>query len=409
VTGLGSLFPKTNSANDGFVIDRELLRRHVLAAAGASPAAAEELLAYNANPFDLARLDSLQLPLADEPQLDAWREYAADASARGVFAALADRLVQLRFPVEKDISQSETYRAASRRGLRPAGPPRLALEDPQTLALSLHFTTAGHVPVIVVPNRRDFVTLVQACSCRNEPEPIPDSMGACIVVGLNNWDRVARHRRRLEAERGGAMTEGEWATAFKALIPHKDLYQDRFIILSCAPYSAVPAAEIGLPDDQWRERSIALRLEHECTHYFTLRAFGVMRNNLLDEFVADFAGLAHAFGRYDAHLFLRFLGLEDYPSFRPGGRLGLYLGKPPLSPAAAAIIRHLVVRAALHVEAFTAKRDLHDAVERARIVVALAGLTLEELASDQADVLLASRLAGGSAAGAANKPIDGPS
>jgi hypothetical protein len=386
-------------------------RRRVLADAGAGADVVEEVLAYDHNPFDVGRLDTIDLPLADEPHLDAWREYAADAARMGVLPALADRIVQLRFPVEPGISQAEAYRAATRRGVRPPGSARLVLEHPESLSLVLHPTMAGHVPILRTGSRRDFVTLVHACSCRNEPDPVPDSMGACIVVGLNNWDRVARHRRRLEEARGAPMTEAEWSAAFKELVPRKEQYQDRFIILSSAAYSGVPASEVGLGEDEWLARSIAIRLEHECTHYFTLRAFGVMRSNLLDEFVADFAGLAYAFGRYDARLFLRFLGLEAYPSCREGGRIGLYLGTPPLSPAAAGVVRLLVVRAAQQVEAYTAGRDLGVAAERMAMVAALAGLTLEELASREAGARLAARLGRGRAfpGGAPAGPVPGAS
>lgn len=374
---------------------RESFRRQVLVAAGAATGVAEELLSYNANPFDLARLDSLSLPLHDEPQVEAWRDYAAEAASAGAIPALAERLVQLRFPIEKGISQSEEYRAATRRGTRPGGPARLVLEEPGRVSLALHPAAAGRVPILTVGNRRDFATLVQACSCRNEPDPIPDSMGACIVAGLNNWDRVARYRRALESGDGGPLTEAAWSAAFKAMSARKELYQDRFIILSSAPYSAVSASDVGLAEGDWLRRSLAIRLEHECTHYFTLRAFGVMRSNLLDEFIADFAGLAHAFGRYDARMFLRFLGLEAYPVFRTGGRLALYLGKPPLSEAAADIVGQLVVRASATVERVTAGRDLSDPGERGRFVVALARLTLEELASeDGARLLDASRTIG---------------
>jgi hypothetical protein len=38
------------------------------------------------------------------------------------------------------------------------------------------------------------VRLVQAFSERNEPKVVLDSMGACIVKGLNNWSRI--HVRR---------------------------------------------------------------------------------------------------------------------------------------------------------------------------------------------------------------------
>lgn len=367
-------------------------RRQVLGDAGASPDVVAELLAYNASPFQRAAGPVASLPLPDEPHIAAWSDYLEDAGRVGTFAALAGRLVQLRFPVEPGISQTETYRVATRRGVLPAGPPRLALEAPEALSLALHSTLAGRIPILTTGSRRDFVTLVQACSCRNEPDPVPDSMGACIVAGLNNWDRVARLRLRLEAERGAPMTESEWTTAFRAFIPEKALYQDRFIILSAIPYSGVPATDVGLAPAAWLERSLAIRLEHECTHYFTLRAFGDMRNNLLDEFIADFAGLAHAFGRYEARLFLRFMGLDGDAAARGRGRFGLYLGNPPLSAPAADLAAALVVRAAHHLEAFAARRSLQAPGERAALVVALTGLTLEELACEDGPRLLEARL-----------------
>jgi hypothetical protein len=365
-----------------------------LLAAGATGASLDALLAYTANPFDLERLDATGLPLPDEPHIEAWEDYLRDARADGVLPALSRRIVQLRFPVEQGVSQGDAYRAATRRGVwPPADAPGLALDDPGGLALSLHPTVAGRIPIVSCRARVDFVALARACSCRNEPDPVPASMGACIVTGLNNWDRVGRARRRLEAERGAPFDETGWNEAFRQLMPQKPLYQDRFIILSREPYSAVPAAAIAMADDEWRARSVVIRREHECTHYFTLRAFGVMRNNLLDEFVADFAGLAGAFGRYDAGLALRFLGLEDYPAYRAGGRFENYLQSPPVPPEAVPILQGIVVGAARRLEQVASAADLSAPGERARFVIALAGATLVELASSDGAGRLAARLA----------------
>lgn len=368
--------------------------RETLARFGASGDVLDALLAYTANPFDIGRLDAADLPLPDEPHVEVWEEYARESQRDGVLPALARRLVQLRFPIEAGISQTDAYRAATRRGAAPPGDvPGLTLEEPGGLDLELHPTLAGRVPVLTVSSRRDFVALVRACSCRNEPEPVPESMGACIVSGLNNWDRVARARDRLERERGGPFDDDGWAEAFRALVPQKALYQDRLIILSREPYSAVPATLLGIDDAEWRARSVVIRREHECTHYFTLRAFGVMRNNLLDEFVADFAGLVRAYGRYDAGLALRFLGLEAYPDYRAGGRFENYLQTPPIAPEAASILQGIVVRAARQVEGATASLDLADPSVCARVVVALAASSLVELAGDRAAVRIHRRLA----------------
>jgi hypothetical protein len=264
----------------------------------------------------------------------------------------------------------------------------------------LYPTLAGRVPVITCASRGDFVALVRACSCRNEPDFVPDSMGACIVKGLNNWDRVARLRRRMEDERGAPFDESSWTEAFRQIVPQKALYQDRVIILSSEPYSAVPAAALGIEDAEWRTRSVAIRREHECTHYFTLVAFGMMRNNLFDEFLADFAGLARTYGHYDAGLALRFLGLEAYPDYRTGGRFENYLETPPLPREAASILQGIVVRAARTVEAFTEGMDLAVPAVRSRLVVALAGSSLVELSSETAAARLQERLGSWSPASA---------
>jgi hypothetical protein len=364
-----------------------------LRAAGASGAALDALLAYTANPFDPGRLNSTRLPLADEPHLEAWTDYVGDAAREGLLPALARRLVQLRFPIASGISQSEEYRAATHRGVAPpADATGIALEDPSGIGLTLHPTLAGRIPLITCRSRTDFVTLLRALSSRNEPEPVPASMGACIVTGLNNWDRVARARRRLEEERGGPLDESGWSAAFRILAADKAQYQDRLVILSREPYSAVPASALSMSDDDWRARSVTIRGEHECTHYFTLRVFGVMRNNLFDELIADFAGIARAFGRYDASLQLRFLGLESYPEYRPGGRFENYLRTPPLPPEAAPILQGLVARAARALEAVSRGALLSSAGERARFVIALAGTSLVELAGTDGAARLASRL-----------------
>ena len=60
-------------------------------------------------------------------------------------------------------------------------------------------------------------------------------MGACIVKGLNNWDRIAAHRAKWERDQPGGATESAWNDEFRRLVPRKELYQDRFIILSRGP------------------------------------------------------------------------------------------------------------------------------------------------------------------------------
>ncbi len=359
-------------------------RRETLLQHGAAGAVVDELIAYNQNRFDSARAASLALPLADEPHLVAWTEYIADADRSGVVPALRRRFVQMLFPVEAGISQTDVYKAATRKGERPEAPgPGPALRDPDGIELVVNPTVAGRIPLIIASDRADFETLVRVFSGRNEPIPVPPSMGACIVTGLNNWDRVSAYRAAFEARNGSAGDEAAWLEEFqKNLVPNKPLYQDRFIILSRGPYSAVPAKDAGRPEDEWRRLSVEIRREHECTHYFTCRVFGSMRNNLLDEIIADFAGLLRVFGAYDGDLALRFFGLEDHPSYREGGRLQFYLGDPPLSEPAVAVLRNLVHQAVRNIENFADGHELLENRDAAgRMVVALSAMTLEELAA----------------------------
>src|SRR4029078_7857581 len=98
-----------------------------------------------------------------------------------------------------------------------------------------------------------------------------------------------------------------WRPSFENLMPQKYLYQDRFIILSRGPYSAIPASDVGMEEREWLDRSLAIRREHEITHYLTYRAVHSIRNNVFDELIADFVGLVRAFGSYRSDLALRFL------------------------------------------------------------------------------------------------------
>lgn len=364
----------------------ESFRANVLRSMGATPSEEQELLTYNASQFDASRLRGCVFPLADEPFVATWEQYAADAKQTSVLDALRPRIVQLRFPIRENLSQTDNYGAATRRGISPDSMPEatgLTLESPETLQLSIHATRAGRLPVLVIPHRADFVSLVQALAGRNEPKPIPPSMGASIVSGLNNWDRVRRYRQEWEAGDPARSNEAAWKQEFQRIVPRKDLYQDRVILLSTGRYSGVEAKALELAEDEWSRLSLAIRREHECTHYFTLRVFGSMRNNLFDEFLADFAGIVAAAGEFHAKWFLHFMGLERFPEYREGGRLQNYRGQPPLSDGALRILQRLVYQAALNIEAVTRPR-LANGMNVLDGLLAMTLMTLEELASEQA-------------------------
>jgi hypothetical protein len=374
-----------------YLDDRRRFRTDVLQANGAPAAILDELLAYTDKPFPAERAaEPPSFPLADEAHVDAWAGYVREADGVGVFEALRRHFVQLRCPIRAGVSQEEAYKAATRRGMAAAadesyGGAALPIERPDRLELAVVPTMAGALPILVAGDRRDFVSLVRAFTERNEPAPVSDAMGACIVTGLNNWSRIDDYRARWTSALGRPPADGEWAAEFQRLVPRKELYQDRFIILSRGPYSAIAARDAGFDEGEWFDRSLTIRREHELTHYFTYRVFGSMRNNVFDELIADFVGLVRTFGAYRADLALRFLGLEAHPAFRAGGRLEVYRGQPPLSDEAFAAVRTLAVKSAHNLETFAARRPelLQDLGALGRLTFALTTLTLEELAADE--------------------------
>lgn len=365
-------------------------RKNVLASFGAEGPLANELLDYNQNHFEQPTIDLSRFPLPDEMFVSAWRHYAQETSEAASILPLAKYLVQLQFPIREGMSVNDEYVAATRRGVSTGDMKQAAgffWHAPEKCRISIHPTPAGHVPVIITEYRQDFVSLVQALTCRNEPHPVPDSMGACMIAGYNNWHRVALLRDSFLALSSGC---GSWGERFNRIKARKELYQDRFIILSSGPYSAVPASAFGLEEQEWLRISVAIRREHECTHYFTRHVFASMRNNLLDELIADYMGITAAAGHFRADWLLCFFGLESFPAYREGGRLQNYRGTPPLSDRAFLLLQKLVRAAAANLEIFD---RLHiPEFEHARwgpvLMKVLTQLTIEEIASEEGAKIL---------------------
>lgn len=351
----------------------------------ASPSVHRELADYAQLRFrESSFTPPVHFPLPDEPFVSTWETYVDYAETEGVFPTLKQYLVQLAFPIQEGMSQMEAYLTATRKGMEVEGnelATGLVLEDPEGLDLSVYQCPAGKIPVLRVRHAQDFQSLVQALSCRNEPVKIPASMGAAMIKGINNWDRI----RRLKARWKASQPSNSWADQFrKEILPHPALYQDKLILLSQKPYSNVPAAELGLGESDWLRYSTMLRLEHECTHFFTLRYFGGMYNHMHDELIADYMGLTWIVEDFRPDWMLRFLGLENYPQYREGGRLQNYLGDPPLSPAAFSVLQQWVYQAIDHLAAFEARLGpAQDLSDRSCRLLAVCGVGLAELASKQ--------------------------
>lgn len=364
-------------------------RKEILVSFGAEKEEIEDLLTYNQNFFQ-KRENLYSFPLPDEAFIKAWENYLMEAKKIGVYNVLKKKLVQLQFPIEEGISQKEYYKAATRKGLAQDKVPEsigIELKTPEGLELYLYQTSAGKIPVIATKEREDFVTLVRALSHRNEPKKIPNSMGACMIKGYNNWDRIWSYKNKWLQENPEYDWEKDWSREFQKIVPQKHLYQDKIILLSYGFYSGIPAKEMGMSQEKWRQVSLIIRREHEATHYFTERVLGIARNNPLDELLADYMGIVAANDRFRADWFLKFMGLEIEGQYRKGGRLENYRGKPPLSEKSFAVLQKLVYQAALNLEVFDKSIgvDMRKKADGATsILLYLTKLTLEDLADGEA-------------------------
>ena len=162
------------------------------------------------------------------------------------------------------------------------------LKDKDALRIFLKETLGGPIPVITTENQKDFRSVEALLNGRNVLSDFPITVNAFTLVA--RADKISGHR---------------------------------VILLGQAPYSNVPAQQLGLEEGVWLERSFRLRLAHECAHYETLRLFGDMQNHALDEIVADVIGQIAAFGDFSAERQRLFFGLEKGTG-RCTGRLSYY-------------------------------------------------------------------------------------
>ena len=349
----------------------------------------EQLLFLRENHFKHTQIKTWQeFPLADEPFVKAWEGYIKDISRVGLLSELPKKLIQLNFPVKEGMSKNSNYQLATRNGGDSLLMPEATgaeLVEPGNIEVYLYQTIAGRIPVIQVNNRNDFETLVRVFSYKNEPVPIPASMGACMIKGYNNWDRVKKYKEKWHNENNYMENmDFLWKLEFEKMKSQKELYQDKFLILSDKEYSNVPAEMLGIAGDEWRRLSLVIRREHEAAHYCTLRFFGSALNHLLDELIADYMGIVAAAGKYTAHWFLCFMGLENYPDLRSGGRLVNYLENKELTNEAFEALKSYVKNAARNLEAFSEKYapEVYQGEGKYKMLLAMSKMNLIELASE---------------------------
>lgn len=230
---------------------------------------------------------------------------------------LSQRFPQILLPVEKNEKDTPEYKDAVLRGKPVSNDLRFICSQEDTLETVE--TPVGKVDVLYLANRADFEHALQALAYRCEPVDIPASVGANTIRGLINWQKIRSHKQDYILS-GGT----DWNEEFKWLTSNKKNYLDTLILLSSGNYSALPAVAVGLPEDDWKEKSLTIRKYHELTHYVCRSLYPEDADPIRDEVIADMVGIIAAFGHYDPELAKAFLGI-DGGQFRNGGRLAHYI------------------------------------------------------------------------------------
>lgn len=289
----------------------------------------DELSLYFQNKFSSEKTKMSSF-FVDEPYITAWEGYQMESIKNGAFEVLKKCYPQLNFPVADGVNKTQAYIDAVLRGktehLNLSD--NLILNNPEGTEISIYASIAGQVPILKILDNQDFIMIIQCLLHKNNPAFVPLSMGACLVNGINNWDRLHTVKNNWLVHN----PNGNWNDEFsKNVLPNPFLFKDKIVILSTKPYSNVPANSLGLSEDVWKNYSYSIRLEHECTHLYTLKKYGFASNNLHDELIADYIGISKTIGSYNKKWMLTFMGLEDYPKYRKGARLENYLGNSDLS------------------------------------------------------------------------------
>ena len=227
-------------------------------------------------------------------------------------AFLSRRYPQLLFPITPGISKTAEFRNAIYFGKPYSG--QLDFTMSQKDRFLCVDTAAGPAEVLLLHNRRDFERCFCALANRCEPKNIPPSVGACMISGLLNQEKVRQYGKHEEK-----------SDLLSFLKPTFDqACYDKLILLSSGYYSGITPEEAGFSDSEWIEKSITIRMYHEITHFVCRTLYPKDISVIRDEVFADMIGIVAAFGYYDTHMANLFLGI-DGANFRENGRIHYYI------------------------------------------------------------------------------------
>jgi len=346
----------------------------------------EELKTYLSNKF---KSNKTILSFENETGIEYWEDLAKKITEdKLLFNELKKCYPQLNFPIELGIEEKEEYKDVVLKGKTEniKLPSVLRLNDPKNITLKIGEIIAGKIPILTVPDQEDFIKILQCLIYKNNPKPVPQSMGAVLINGLNNWQKIAN----LKSDWSADHNVDNWSKEFYLnILPNYSLYKDKLIIISTKPYSNVSAKQLGLNESLWLSYSISIREEHECTHLYTLKKFGIASNNLHDELIADYIGIVKTIGKYNKSWMFMFMGLENYPKYRQGARLENYVSDDKLSKDDFIKLVEIIKMAIENISIFDESAGkLQSNIDQMFRIDALCETSLEELSSTNGASLL---------------------
>ena len=175
-------------------------RTSALKRAGASDVDIKLLLDYNADIFDYSSLsDEITFPLEDEKFVKSWQKYKDESPSLGVLPVIRKACPQLNFPIDNKIADSTEYKDAvfyaniSNNRLKENA---LELQQADNITLELFQTDAGTLPVLYIPAREDFESILQAMNYSNANINILPSITSALIGEFRNSDRINMYRER---------------------------------------------------------------------------------------------------------------------------------------------------------------------------------------------------------------------
>ena len=220
------------------------------------------------------------------------------------------------FPVSDGVSKSFAYRRAVLLGKEYTGTLDFTMcEKDRFVRLD---TPVGTAEALLLYKRTDFEKCACALANRCEPRAFPKSVGAFMISGLTNWEKVrsglTQHR---ECENNGLI---DW----ERLRAVGCDYKDKIILLSSGYYSGVAPETVGIREDEWIEKSITIRMYHELAHFVCRTRYPKNIDAIRDEIFADMVGIVAAFGYFDVDMAKKFLGISG-TTISQEGRIRYYI------------------------------------------------------------------------------------